>query len=178
MISSAAGAAMTLDQFDAAVNSLLNSVPAMTLATSADGHPWATDVYFAASGYELVFFSSPSSRHSLNLAANPRCAATVHPSAASWREIKGLQMEGIAEFVTGAEATAHAFLVYCAKFPFARDLMSNPLEMGKKALNVKAHVFRPERIHYLDNALGFGTRFSLRLENGKASGVPERDAGH
>ena len=178
MISSAAGGAMTPDQFDVAVHSLLNSVPAMTLATTADGQPWATDVYFAASGYELVFFSSPASRHSRNLAANPICAATVHPSAASWREIKGLQIAGMAECVTGAEATAHALLVYCAKFPFARDLMANPLEMGKKALNVKAHVFRPERIHYLDNALGFGTRFSLRVENGKAVCVPERDAGH
>lgn len=167
---------MTLDQFDTAVNSLLKSVPAMTLATCADGHPWATDVYFVASGYEFVLISSPASRHSLNLAANPSCAATVHPPAASWREIKGLQMEGTAEFVKGVEATAHALLVYFAKFPFARDLMSNPSEMTKKELNVKAHVFRPARIHYLDNSLGFGTRFSLRLENGKASGSPERDA--
>jgi len=169
---------MTLDEFETAVQSLLNSVSAMTLATSADGRPWAADVYFAASGYELVFFSSPASRHSRNLAANSRCAATVHPSAASWREIKGLQMEGTAECMTGAEATAHALLVYGAKFPFARDLMANPLEMGKKAMNVKAHMFRPECIHYLDNALGFGTRFSLRVENGKASGMPERDTGH
>jgi hypothetical protein len=169
---------MTLDQFDAAVNSLSSSVPAMTLATSADGHPWAADVYFAATGYEFVFFSSPASRHSQNLLANPSCAATVHPSAASWREIKGLQMEGTAECVTGVEATAHASLVYFAKFPFARDLMSNRLEMANKALDVKAYVFRPQRIHYLDNALGFGTRFSIRLENGKASGSPERDAGH
>ena len=53
--------------------------------------------------------------------------------------------------------------------------MSNPIEMARKALNVKAHVFRPERIRYIDNALGFGTRFSLRLENGKASGSPESD---
>jgi len=169
---------MTLEKFEEGVRTLWSSVPAMTLATSVDGIPWATDVYFAADGYELVFFSSPASRHCRNLKANPACAATVHPPAASWREIKGLQMEGTAESVTGVEATAHAFLVYFAKFPFARDLMSNPLEMAKKALNVKAHVFRPERIHYLDNALGFGTRFSLRLESGKASGSPERDAGH
>src|SRR5664279_955563 len=173
-----AGAAMTLDQFDAAVNSLLDSVIAMTLATSAKGQPWATDVYFAASGYELVFFSSPASRHSRNLIANPLCAATLHPSSVSWREIKGLQMEGMAECVTGVEATAHALLVYCTKFPFARDLISNPLEMGKKTLNVRAHVFRPRRIHYLDNALGFGTRFSLRVEDGKAIGMAERDEGH
>ena len=178
MISFAAGAAMTLEQFDAAVKSVLDSVPAMTLATSADDHPWAADIYFAANGYQLIFFSSPASRHSLNLVANPSCAATVHPSAATWREIKGLQMEGTAESLTGVEATALALLVYCAKFPFARDLMSNPFEMGKKALNIKAHVFRPERIHYLDNTVGFGMRFSLRLENGKAIGSPERDASH
>lgn len=178
MIFSAAGVAMTFEEFDAAVNSLLNSVPAMTLATTADGHPWATDVYFAASGYEFVFFSSPASRHSRNLVATPRCAAAVHPSAASWREIKGLQMEGTAECVTGVEAAAHALLVYCAKFPFARDLMANPSQMGKTALKVKAHVFRPERIHYLDNGLGFGARFSVTVENGKAIGAPDRDAGH
>jgi uncharacterized protein YhbP (UPF0306 family) len=169
---------MTFEEFDAAINSLLNSVPAMTLATSADGHPWATDVYFAASGYELVFFSSPASRHSRNFVANPLCAATVHPSAASWREIKGLQIEGMAECIMGVEATAHASLVFCAKVPFARGLFANPLVMGKKALNVKAHLFRPERIHYLDNGLGFGTRFSVRVENGKAIGAPERDAEH
>ena len=84
-------------------------------------------------------------------------------------------MEGIAEPVTGAEATAHAFGVYIAKFPFARDLMSNTAETATKALNVKAHVFRPQRIRYIDNALGFGTRFSLRLQNGKASGSPQSD---
>ena len=87
-------------------------------------------------------------------------------------------MEGIAEPVTEIEATAHTFQVYFAKFPFARDLMSNPLETAKKALNVKAHVFRPERIHYINNALGFGARFSIRLANGKAVGSPERDVGH
>jgi hypothetical protein len=53
----------------------------------------------------------------------------------------------------------------------ATDLMSNPLETGKKALNVKVHAFRSERIHYLDNSLGFGTLFSLRLENGKHRGA-------
>ena len=169
---------MTLEQFDAAVNSLLDSVPAMTLATSSGSRPWASDVYFAPSGYELIFFSSPASRHSLNLVANPFCAATVHPQAATWREIRGLQIEGTAAPITGIEETAQAILVYSAKFSFARDLMWNPFEMGRKALNVKAHVFRPECIHYLDNALGFGTRFSIRVENGKAIGSPERDAGH
>ena len=93
-------------------------------------------------------------------------------------------------FCTGRASTAGSFrnatrMWRSARQPrllntLATDLMSNPLEMGKKALNVKAHVFRPKRIQYLDNSLGFGTLFSLslRLENGKASSSPERDAGH
>jgi len=31
----------------------------MTLATCAEGLPWATDVYFAPDGFDLVFLSSP-----------------------------------------------------------------------------------------------------------------------
>jgi uncharacterized protein len=169
---------MTLEQFEASVTALFASVPAMTLATSAGAYPWASDVYFAADGYQLIFFSSPASRHSLNLAANPQCASTVHPSTSSWQEIKGLQMEGTAEPIEGLEPTAQAILVYSAKFAFARHLLENPFELGKKALNVKAHVFRPARIHYLDNSLGFGTRYSVRVENGKLAGSLQRDAGH
>jgi len=101
---------MTLEQFDTAVISLAASVPAMTLATSADGRPRAADVYFAAAGYDFVFFSSPSSRHCRNLLANPSCAATIHAPAVSWREIKGPQTEGTAEPVTEVEAMAHASL--------------------------------------------------------------------
>ena len=147
---------MTLEQFDAAVNSLLDSVPAMTLATSSGSRPWASDVYFAPSGYELIFFSSPASRHSLNLVANPYCAATVHPQAATWREIRGLQIEGTAAPITGIEETAQAILVYSAKFSFARDLMWNPFEIGKEGTQRQGSRVSPGCIHYLDNALGFG----------------------
>lgn len=65
-------------------------------------------------------------------------------------------------------------MVYFARFPFARNLMSNPVqEVGKNTLNVKAHVCRPERIYYIDNQSGFGNRLSLRPENGKLIGSAE-----
>jgi hypothetical protein len=86
-------------------------------------------------------------------------------------------MEGTAEPVAGVEATAHAFIVYFAKFPLARDLMSNPLELAKKAFEVTAHEFRQARIRYLDNAFGFGTRFAIRLEHGMPASPPEREGG-
>ena len=82
-------------------------------------------------------------------------------------------MEGAAAPVSGAEAMALAMQAHFAKFPFARELMSNPVDSSRKALTAKAYVFRPQRICYLDNALGFGTRIALRVKSGEASGAPE-----
>ncbi|WP_300159506.1 pyridoxamine 5'-phosphate oxidase family protein [Solidesulfovibrio sp.] len=169
---------MELEAFARAARELLDAVPAMTLATCApgpDGAPWATDVYFAPHGWELVFFSSPASRHCRNLAAAPACAATVHPQASSWRDIRGLQMEGRAGPVTGLAAKAAATAAYLAKFPFVKDLLTAPGETAGKLAKVSAHVFVPERIRYIDNSLGFGTRFSLRLADGRPAGPPERE---
>ncbi len=159
---------MTLEVFERSARALLDGVPALTLATCAAGIPWATDVYFAAAGYELIFFSSPASRHCRNLAENPQCAVTVHPEAATWREIRGLQMEGTAARLDASAAQADATAAYLAKFPYAKALMSD-------MRTVAAHVFRPTRIRYLDNALGLGMRYALRLVDGAPSGEPERE---
>lgn len=168
-----AGAAMTPEEFEAAVSLILHEVTTMTLATCAGGVPWATDVYFSPDGFDLVFFSSPNSRHCRNLAVNPAGAVTIHPAAASWREIRGLQMEGEAGPVAGNLAMARALAAYVAKFPFARELLAAPTEAARFFAKASAHVFRPRRIRYLDNALGLGTRFSLLLANGKPDGLPQ-----
>jgi uncharacterized protein YhbP (UPF0306 family) len=166
---------MTLEEFTEAVRRLLDEVTTMTLATCAGGIPWAADVYFAPDGFDLVFFSSPDSRHCRNLAANPVCAVTIHPAAASWREIRGLQMEGEARPAAGTLATARALAAYLAKFPFARELLAAPKEGTRFFAKASAQIFRPRRIRYLDNALGLGTRFGLLLANGKPAGSPERE---
>lgn len=166
---------MTPEDFEAAVRGLLAEVPAMTLATFADGVPWATDVYFAPDGYDLVFFSSPKSRHCRNLEISPACAATVHPAVASWREIRGLQMEGRAFLVEGAAGVARALRVYAGKFPFVRDILENPVDAARTFAKSSAHVFRPSRVRYLDNALGLGARFSRSFTDGKPDGPPRRE---
>jgi uncharacterized protein YhbP (UPF0306 family) len=166
---------MTPDEFDNAVKQIMAQIAAMTLATCGGGIPWATDVYFAADGFDLVFFSSPSSRHCRNLAANPACAATIHPNAASWREIKGLQMEGIAEPMATVGDKARGLAAYLQKFPFARELVANPKETTRAFNKAMLYVFRPSRILYLDNSLGFGTRYCVRLMEGRMGGIPERE---
>ena len=168
---------MTPEAFEKAVRALFAEVSAMTLATCADGLPWASDVYFVADGWRLLFFSSPDSRHCRNLGANPACAATIHPVAASWRDIHGLQLEGRVEPVEGIKALARAAAVYCAKFPFAKALLQAPGETAAKMARVRPHVFIPQAVRLTDNRQGFGTRFLLRLRDGRPLGPPERDLG-
>ncbi len=151
---------MELEAFTRAVRDILDAVPAMTLATCAGGKPWATDVYFAPRGFNLIFFfSSPGSRHCRNLAVSAACAVTVHPQVAAWREIRGLQREGRAGPMDGLAQKASAMAAYLAKFPFVKDLLAAPGEAAGKMAKVEPHDFRPTRIRYLDNALGFGARF-------------------
>ena len=165
---------MTPNEFEIAVGSILREIPAMTLATCNLGIPWATDVYFAAVGFELFFFSSHRSRHCRNLADNPSCAATVHPTVNSWKEIKGLQMEGVAEPATTLGGKAQGLAAYIGKFPFARELFANPTETISTIDKATMYVMRPSHILLLDNALGFGSRYGIRLMKGCAVGPPER----
>lgn len=163
----------------ALVRRLLAETTTMTLATasaSAEGLvPWASTVYFAPDGFDLVFLSSPNSRHGRNLAANPACAAAVSPEAASWRDIQGLQMEGRAAVVPGLTAKGRAMAAYFAKFPFVKDLLEAPGEAAKRLAGVSVHVFRPTTIRSIDNGPGFGTRWLLRLEDGRLAGPPQRE---
>jgi nitroimidazol reductase NimA-like FMN-containing flavoprotein (pyridoxamine 5'-phosphate oxidase superfamily) len=53
----------------------------MTLATAdADGLPWASPVWYAASGDEFVWASDPTARHSRNLAVRPQLAIAIFDS--------------------------------------------------------------------------------------------------
>jgi len=167
---------MQTDAFTAAARRLCDEVAVMTLATCTDAVPWATDVYFAADGFDLVFLSSPRSRHSRNLAINPACAATIHPLVKSWREIRGLQIEGEVHPPEGTLAKARALAAYLTKFPFASDLIAHPAETAGAFANATLLVLRPSRLRYLDNAAGIGTRWSLRLVDGQAVGPPELEA--
>lgn len=61
---------------------LLDDIAFMTLGTvDADGRPWTTPVYFAASGLrELYWVSSPDSLHSRNLSTQPEVSLVVFDS--------------------------------------------------------------------------------------------------
>jgi uncharacterized protein YhbP (UPF0306 family) len=169
---------MTREELELIVTGFMDSHTTLTLACSIRDRPWAAAVYYARQDLELVFFSSPSSRHATVLAENPEAAATIHGSYTGWKEIKGLQMEGKVETLSGAVDRARALATYVKRFPFVTEFFSDPLSIGaetaKKIAKVRLYVFRPEVILYVNNEEGFGKRWRLDVKNGRAVGTPTR----
>jgi hypothetical protein len=76
----------------------------MVLATANQtGRPWASPVYFAASGYtEFFWVSSPDAVHSRNIAVRPRVGIVVFDSHAPVGAGQGVYMPADAEEAGGA----------------------------------------------------------------------------
>jgi len=130
---------------------LLAETSTLTLATSdPDGTPRATPLYFAASPEsDLVFLSDPDTPHARNLAERPQTAAAAYPEAASWEDIRGVQMKGTASAVSGAEAEG-ALALYRGRFGFLSQV---PAAFDRMSV----YRFRPHWARLIDNRRGFGS---------------------
>jgi uncharacterized protein len=129
----------------------------MTLATHGDEGPWAAAVFYVNRGFDLYFLSSPRARHSANLAANPAAAATVQEDYADWTAIKGIQLEGVVEPLSGEDAV-HAQALYAAKFPIARLDGTTPTTIAVALSRIAWYRLAARRVYFVDNAAGFGKR--------------------
>jgi uncharacterized protein len=150
------------DALRAQVQSYLREHHVMTLASHGDEGVWAAAVFYANDGFAIYFLSSPTSRHCRNLAANPRVSAAVNEDYTDWREIKGVQMEGIACVLAGEEEET-ARRVYCAKFPIVGKLEQAPAAIAKALAKVRWYKLIPERLYFIDNSTGFGHRDEIDL---------------
>jgi len=135
----------------------------MTLATiGPDGAPHATDVYYAETGdLGLYFVSVPGSRHSRDLAHDPRVAATIHADSTRWRDIRGVQLEGVCSRVTNEERAA-AWARCTAKFPF----MLADAALAGALQKVDMYRVTPHWLRWIDNTAGLGHNLEWRLEAG------------
>ncbi|MFH0823523.1 MAG: pyridoxamine 5'-phosphate oxidase family protein [Pseudomonadota bacterium] len=154
----------------------LDALTTVTLACAADNAPWAAAVYYARDEFDLVFFSSPTSRHSTVFAQNPRASAAVHGNYKDWTEIKGLQMEGRIEQIGSVMDKAKALAVFLKKYPFVKRFLSDPAgfsaDVAKKTAGVALYFFRPSSIYFVNNEFGFGSRWKMEFREGKPVGVP------
>jgi Pyridoxamine 5'-phosphate oxidase len=80
----------------------------MTLGTAdAEGRPWVSPVFFAASGYrDYYWISSPDARHSRNLAVRPELSIVVFDSQIPVGTGQAVYMEAAAEQLAGDEIAA------------------------------------------------------------------------
>jgi len=133
-----------------------------TLASCGDQGPWAAAVFYANRGSTLYFLSAPKSRHCLNLAHNPQVAVTIQEDYSDWLEIKGIQFEGVALEISGAEE-ALARRLYGQKFPVVGLLAQAPAAIVKALAKVRWYRIDPTRLYFVDNSLGLGSREEIGL---------------
>jgi uncharacterized protein YhbP (UPF0306 family) len=139
------------------IANLLAAQTTLSLATvTSDGLPRVTPLFYLPQELRLYWFSSPSSGHSCNLAAQPDCAVTVYAPATSWKEIRGVQMRGVASRVKDPESCDKMTAQYTTRFQLSR--LFQPL-IAKSAL----YCFEPHWLRYLDNSRRFGYKFELTL---------------
>ena len=131
---------------------------ALTVSTvSPDGSPRAADVYFCSdANLNLYFYSDPASRHSRNIARDPRVAAAVRIESIDWHEVKGVQLEGEAARVDDLDERQKAWRMMCAKFPFYESFTD---------VIARLEIYRitPQSVRWLDNSASFGYKEDFDL---------------
>lgn len=125
----------------------------MNLATLGPDGPWAAAVFYINEGFDLYFVSSPSSRHGRNFGLRPDVAATVNEDYSDWREIKGVQLEGVVGQVAATEE-ARIRRLYAGKF----SLETAPAEIAAAFARVRWYRLAATRVYFVDNAVAFGHR--------------------
>ncbi len=151
-----------------AIRQLLESHNTLTLATTDGESPWATAVFFASDAeLNLYFVSDRRTQHGRNLADNGRVAGAVSADCTTWREIRGLQLQGQVTVLEGL-ARLSALKTYLSKFPDVSSLLERPQDKNEETIATRlreANIYRlsPDWIRLIDNGLGFGYKEELIL---------------
>jgi uncharacterized protein len=131
----------------------------MTLATQGPLGLWAAAVFYANDGFDLYFLSAGETRHAQNIAASPLVAATVQADYDEWAAIKGIQLEGTVQMLTG-KRREEAVALYATRYDFLRK----PVSVIEAALvRVNWYCLTPARLYFVDNSRGFGHRDEIDL---------------
>ncbi len=138
----------------------------LTLAAAQAEVPWAASLFYANDEFTLYFLSEPETRHAQYIAANARVAGTITEDHRNWREIKGIQFEGICEVIGDPIASARALMVYGKKFPFIADLIRAPQELGQALVKARWYRIRLTWVRLTDNTRGFGWKQAIELKGG------------
>jgi len=126
----------------------------LSLATCHEGRPWSTDLFYASDdSCQLYFVSSVTTRHSRHIAANPRVSVSISGECSDWKEIKGVQLDGVAGVVSEADRDG-VIEMYLTKFP-ALKMLHQASEILSVFRESRFYQISPKWIRLIDNSKGF-----------------------
>ena len=156
------------DEARAAVRRMLEEHNTLTLATTGEQGPWAATVFYASDAdYNLYFVSDRRTRHARDMLSGAPVAAAINADVDNWNDVRGLQLEGAAARVEGAERV-RALALYLAKFATVKALFDAPRSADEQTIaqrlqNTDFWRLTPRFIRLIDNARGFGFRSEIRF---------------
>ncbi len=141
---------------------LIDRQKTLVLATSDQNRPWAAPVYYIQMASAFFFFSNPKSTHIIQARDNRISSAALFSDADRWEQIEGIQMVGRIEAISKKTERLRVTVRYLKKFPTAQTFLSGK---GKVGLDISGKVglfaFYPERMLYMNNQMGFGSRIEI-----------------
>jgi uncharacterized protein YhbP (UPF0306 family) len=140
------------------IRSMLRDQTTLFLATtSKEGVPRSTPLFFIADNdLNLYWFSSRSSLHSRHCQDSPEISVAISTDARTWRQIKGVQMQGHVSIVADRTLRKTVTAAYVKRFELGKFLS---LAIRRSSL----YRFTPQWLRYLDNSRRFGYKFEATL---------------
>lgn len=131
----------------------------MTLATiGKKGEPQSAPLFFVADEeLNLYFLSDEDSRHGANIMERSVVAVSIYTETHDWRNICGVQLEGVASLINDPSIKSHAWSRYKSKFPFV-------VTLAARVMASRWFVVHPTWIRWIDNQVRFGYKQELVLE--------------
>jgi hypothetical protein len=145
------------------VAAFLDAHHVMSLATAGPEGPHAANVLYARDGFALFWLSDPTSRHSVELAAGGRVAATVAPDYFDFSDIRGVQIAGRAHLILTTTENAKARALLEARYPALRQLAHAPPALREAYARAACYRLEPTQITLIDNSCGFGHKDTIEL---------------
>jgi uncharacterized protein len=150
------------DDVAARIAAFLDAHHVMSLASCGPEGPHAANLFYARDGFSLLWVSDRRSRHSAELEAEPRVAATVASDYLDFGEIRGVQIHGRAERLDGERERAARGLLE-ARYPFLQKISLLPQALLSAYARVSFYRLAPERLVLIDNTRGFGHKETLEI---------------
>ncbi|MEM7331635.1 MAG: pyridoxamine 5'-phosphate oxidase family protein [Chloroflexota bacterium] len=145
---------------DKQVLTYLQNHSVLSLATYGDAGVWSTAVFYVNDDHTLYFLSAPHTRHSQDIAQNPKVAVTIQENYTKWEQIKGIQLEGECTLIP-QEQTESIIELYAKKFPIIGP--DAPPQIANALDKIGWYQIIPQRLYFIDNSKGLGHRTEIAI---------------